>query len=394
MLRRRVDSKISILLLTLVSVTLLGFVSPDASSAHNRFDFAHQLRNWGLINESGEKSDIHAVDAWRIQEGSRDIVVAVIDTGLDATHRDLAKNVWHDRSSPGTYGWNFVVDQANPTDEHGHGTHIAGIIGAIADLQNGVSGVAHHVSIMPVKYYSDANPGSVNLRNTVSAINYAVAHGARIINYSGGGPEFSEDEYLAIKKAEARGVLFVAAAGNEHQDTDMSENYYYPAAYHLSNLISVAATDIHNNLLPSSNWGKKKVDLAAPGENIYSTLPGGRYGYMTGTSQATAFVTGVAALLLSQDPTLTPQDIREIVMNSVDPIPGLRDKVASGGRVNAYKALVLLSQRNQRQESHPSLIASRSSASVSKSKITHPQHSGVATDSASLFKFWEEPATP
>src|SRR5581483_9474864 len=151
-------------------------------------------------------------------------------------------------------------------------------IGATSDPRIGVSGVAHKVSIMSVKYYSDANPGSVNLKNTVKAINYAVDHGAKIINYSGGGPEFSEEEYLAIKKAEAQGVLFVAAAGNEHQNTDLVENYYYPSAYRLSNIISVAATDIHNNLLPSSNYGKSRVDIAAPGENIYSTLPGGSYG--------------------------------------------------------------------------------------------------------------------
>jgi subtilisin family serine protease len=382
---------------------LFGFVSPEASQAH-RFAFAHQLKNWGLINDSNEKSDIHAVDAWRIQEGSRDIVVAVIDTGLDATHRDLAKNVWHDPHSSSTYGWNFVTDHSNPNDDHGHGTHIAGIIGAIADPQNGVSGVAHHVSIMPVKYYSDANPGSVNLRNTVSAINYAVEHGARIINYSGGGPEFSEDEYLAIKKAEARGVLFVAAAGNEHQDTDLSENYYYPAAYHLSNIISVAATDIRNNLLPSSNWGKKKVDIAAPGENIYSTLPGGRYGYMTGTSQATAFVTGVAALLLSQDPSLTPSEIKEIIMDSADSIAGLKDKLASGGRVNAYHALTLLEDRYP-EHVRPSVIASasrsrsrpalaRTSASILNVNVNvnvneNADSNGSATRSDSLFKIWE-----
>src|SRR4029077_10572959 len=125
-----------------------------------------------------------------------------------------------------------------------------------------------------------SNPGSVNLRNTVKAINYAIDHGARIINYSGGGPEFSEEEYLAIKRAESKGILFVAAAGNERQNTDLVENYYYPSAYRLSNIISVAATDIHNNLLPSSNWGKKSVDVAAPGENIYSTLPQNKFGYM------------------------------------------------------------------------------------------------------------------
>jgi subtilisin family serine protease len=210
-----------------------------------------------------------------------------------------------------------------------------------------VAGVAPRVSIMSVKYYSDGNTGAVNLRNTVKAIEYAVEHGARIINYSGGGPEFSEEEYLAIKKAEARGVLFVAAAGNEHQNTDLVENYYYPSAYRLSNILSVAATDIKNTLLPSSNWGKARVDVAAPGENIYSTMPNGKFGYMTGTSQATAFVSGMAALLLSKDPTLKPQQLKEIIMASVDRFPQLDGKVATGGRVNAYSALLALRNKGQ-----------------------------------------------
>jgi subtilisin family serine protease len=299
------------------------------------------IKNWGLIN-SKANSHIHALDAWRIEEGSPKVVVAVIDTGIDSHHRDLSKNIWHDpnEKDQDIYGWNFVSDRPNPTDEHGHGTHVSGIIGALADPQNGVSGVAHHVSIMSVKYYSDSNPGSVNLRNTIRAINYAVDHGAKIINYSGGGPEFAEDEYLAIKRAEANGVLVIAAAGNEHQNTDLVENYYYPAAYRLSNIISVAATDINNNLLPSSNWGKTRVDVAAPGENIFSTLPGDHFGPMSGTSQATAFVTGIAALLLAENPNLKPAEIRQIIANSVDHLPQLQGKLASGGRVNAYSALL------------------------------------------------------
>lgn len=295
------------------------------------------FRNWGLTNPGN--SSVDALNAWSIEEGSSKIVVAILDTGLDVEHGDLSSNLWHDPSNIDVFGWNFVQNKANPFDDNGHGSHVAGIIGAISDAKNGVSGVAHRVSIMPVKYYSDANPGTVNLKNTVKAINYAVEHGARIINYSGGGPEFSEDEYHAIRKAEQKGILFVSAAGNEHQNTDIEGNAYYPAAYRLKNMISVAATDQHNNLLPSSNWGKKKVDVAAPGDNIYSTLPNGRYGYMSGTSQATAFVSGLAALLLSKDPTLTPIQLKEIIMSSVDRFPQLENKILSGGRINAYSAL-------------------------------------------------------
>jgi subtilisin family serine protease len=356
MQQRRYWAKVGVFsFLSALSMTALGFAPPGGVDA---LSSKAPYKNWGLANTQA-KSHIQALEAWKISEGSKDVLVAVIDTGIDSDHKDLARNIWADPKNKDrkVYGWNFVVDQANPKDEHGHGTHVAGIIGAVANPKTGVSGVAHNVSIMSVKYYSDANTGAVNLRNTVKAINYAVQAGAKIINYSGGGPEFSEEEYLAIKKAEAAGVLFVAAAGNERQDTDLVENYYYPSAYRLSNIISVAATDIHNQLLKSSNWGKSKVDVAAPGENIYSTLPNGRYGYMSGTSQATAFVTGMAALLLSQDPKLKPTQIKEIIMSSVDRFPQLENKVATGGRVNAYKALLALRNKGQFEKSSPVLAS-------------------------------------
>jgi thermitase len=303
-------------------------------------------KNWGISNTKVEHSDINVKEACKLEKGNKSIVVAIIDTGIDSTHVDLAKNLWVDpvilkETNMVVYGWNFVNDSPNPLDDHGHGTHIAGIIGSVQDLKTGMAGVSPDVTLMPIKYYSESNPGFVNLRNTVNAINYAVDHGAKIINYSGGGPEFSQDEYLAIKRAESKGILFVAAAGNEHQNTDLSENYYYPAAYRLSNIISVASTDINNKILPSSNWGQTHVDVAAPGENIYSTLPGGRFGYMTGTSQATAFVSGIAALLLAHDPKLTPQEIKDIIMRSVDPVPELKELIVSGGKVNAYSSLKL-----------------------------------------------------
>jgi thermitase len=346
---------------------LLGFAPTDG--VERNLSALPAIKNWGLMNTQA-KSHIQALEAWKIEDGSRDVIVAVIDTGIDPEHKNLQANLWQDPAAnrvptaagaalnQKVFGWNFVVNQPNPRDDHGHGTHVAGIIGAVTDAKSGVSGVAHQVSIMPVKYYSDANPGSVNLRNTVRAIEYAVEKGARVINYSGGGPEFSEEEYLAIKKAEAKGVLFVAAAGNERQDTDLVENYYYPSAYRLTNIISVAATDINNQLLKSSNWGRHKVDVAAPGENIYSTLPGNRYGYMSGTSQATAFVSGMAALLLAQDPTLKAPELRQLIMNSVDRLPTLANKVATGGRVNAYAALVALRSKKA-GPGLPGLLATR-----------------------------------
>jgi thermitase len=304
------------------------------------------VKNWGIF-DAGSTAHIQTLKAWEIETGSKDIIVGVVDTGLDATHPDLKGNLWSDPKNPGVYGYNFVTESTNPGDDNGHGTHIAGIIGAIANPSAGISGVAQKVSIMPVKFYSDSNPPAVNVKNTARAIEYAVQHGARIINYSGGGAEFSEEEYLAVKKAEAAGVLFVAAAGNEKSDTDLVSNYYYPAAYGLTNIISVAGTDKNGKLFRGSNWGKRKVDVAAPGDHIYSTLPTnrGKYGYMTGTSQATAFVSGLAALLLSKNPKLTPSELKSIIKETVDRTPELADKVASGGRVNAHAALVSLQEK-------------------------------------------------
>ncbi|MGE3262826.1 MAG: S8 family peptidase [Bacteriovoracia bacterium] len=295
------------------------------------------LRNWGLDNKE-QASHINARKAWKISRGDKKIIVAVIDTGIDATHPDLKDNICR---KPGTdeYGFDFVTNKKNPEDKHGHGSHVAGIIGATGRGNTGASGVAPNICIMAVRYYSDTASGAQNLANTVKAINYAVDNGANIINYSGGGAEFSAAEMRAIQRAEAKGILFVAAAGNEYQNTDDAKNSYYPAAYGLTNIIAVAATNIRNQLLPSSNWGKKHVHVAAPGENVYSTLPKGRYGYLTGTSQATAYVSGLAALILSENPSLKPAEVREIIMSSTDKLANLEAKVASGGRINAYAAL-------------------------------------------------------
>ena len=295
----------------------------------------HKFKNWGLFNEK-VKSHISILDAWKLEKGSKDIVVAVIDTGIDFSHPDLKKN----KLKKNVYGWDFTTNHANPTDVHGHGTHVAGIIGATLNEEKGTAGVVQNVSLMPIKFYAEGQSGATHLANTIKALHYAVDHGAKIINYSGGGPQFSQAEFNAIKKAEKKGVLIVAAAGNEHQNTDLSQYRYFPAAYPVSNIISVSAIDINNKLLTSSNWGKNTVDVVAPGENIYSTEKHGSFKYMTGTSQATAFVTGIAALMLSKNPNLTPQQIKKMISQTVDPISGLKNQIKSGGRVNAYQALL------------------------------------------------------
>lgn len=333
------------LLLLLVPVLALLLAAPVLNSPQpdRLIASVSEIRNWGLKNSVSD-SHIHVADAWRIEKGSRSVVVAVIDTGIDPTHPDLKANLWKDPKTS-EYGYDFVDNKPNPIDTHSHGTHVSGIIGAQLNQKAGISGVAHNVSIMSVRYYSEEKSGAENLKNSIRALNYAIDHGAHIINYSGGGAEFSMEEYTAIRRAREKGVLVVAAAGNEKSDGDKSEYYYYPCAYRLDNIVCVSATNIRNGLLASSNWGKNSVDIAAPGEKILSTVPGGKYAYMSGTSQATAFVTGVAALLKSKNKNLTPSEIKALIRSSADPVPGLENKVAASGKLNAAKALSALDRK-------------------------------------------------
>lgn len=262
-----------------------------------------------------------------VESCSSKITVAVIDTGIDYTHPELKDNLWtnigesgpwtpsgtavtdcRDKSCNGidddgngfvddVVGWDFVHEVPLPFDTHGHGSHIAGIIASSAANGFGTTGICPRVSIMALKYYDNSGIGYNNLQNTVRAIQYAIRMGAKIINYSGGGSDPALNERIAVENAEKHGVLFVAAAGNDGHNNDLQP--YYPASYGLSNIISVASITQSNQLLPSSNFGKT-VYIAAPGLSVLSTLPGGRFGTMSGTSQATAFVTGAAALLASQ----------------------------------------------------------------------------------------------
>lgn len=313
-------------------------------------------QKWGLKLTNSAK-------AWRLSKGSRDIIVAVIDTGADVHHPDLTSNLWVNKGELGTdkkgrdkstngidddgngykddvHGFNFVSLNSNLKDNHGHGTHIAGIIGAEGGNGVGISGVAPKVSLMILKYYDPKAPGVNNLMNTVKAIDYATRMGAHIINYSGGGLEKSPQEIEAIQRAQKKGILFVAAAGNEKSNSDI--HGYYPADYDLDNIISVTAIDRSRKVLDSSNWGQKSVDLAAPGNNIYSLLPDGKFGFMTGTSQATAFVSGVAALVMAADKDLRRADkIVKYLTHTGDIDSKLAGKTRYNKRLNSYNALAI-----------------------------------------------------
>lgn len=315
---------------------------------------------WGLVRTKTQQ-------AWEITKGSKDIIVAVIDTGVDIRHKDLTGNLWVNKGETGidpktkkdratdkidnddngcvddVHGCNFITMNGDLTDNHGHGTHIEGIIGAQGGNGFGISGVAPKVTLMTLKYYDPKVPGANNLRNTIKAIHYAVKMGAKIINYSGGGTEFSKEEFEAVKSAETKGILFIAAAGNERSNTDEKGKHYYPADYDLSNIISVTAVnEKETKVLPSSNYGVNTVDLAAPGDQINSTLPGDTFGKMTGTSQATAFATGVAVLVMAHRPEFAAAEVKKYLLRTGDEYPTLLSKTGNAKLLNSYKALTML----------------------------------------------------
>ncbi len=311
---------------------------------------------WGL-----KKSD--AARAWKVTKGSKSKIVAVIDTGADVNHEDLSENIWVNPGETGldakgrnkatngidddnngyvddVHGWNFVSNNNDLTDNHGHGTHIAGIIGAVAENKKGISGIAPEVSLMIIKYYDPKVPSTDNLKNTINSIKYAVKMGANIINYSGGGVDYSQEEFEAVKEAEKKGILFVAAAGNERSNSDQFQ--YYPADYKLSNIISVTALDPNSTILPSSTYRTEPVDLADAGQNIISTLPGNSYGFMTGTSQATAFVSGAAVLVMANKPEFKFDEVKKYVLSTGDPFESLALKTRTSRALNLFKALTIL----------------------------------------------------
>lgn len=298
---------------------------------------------------------IQSSAAWDMSTGG-ETLVAVLDTGVNYDHPDLAANMY---KNPGeiegnkidddgdgfvdnVYGWNFI-DNSNrirSDDDHTHGTHVAGIIGAVADDKIGGAGVAPKVRIMALKFLSADGSGSTD--DAVTGIYYAIRRGVRIINASWGGGDSSETLKEAIADAGKAGVLFVAAAGNGGDDGRGDNNDTtpeFPSTYDLTNIISVAATDCSDSLTSFSNFGKRTVDVAAPGADILSTYKQNEYAYLSGTSMATPVVSGIAAMMMSLKPELTSEEIRNRLFASVDPIPQLEGKVATGGRVNLLKAL-------------------------------------------------------
>ncbi|MCU1267060.1 MAG: Subtilisin-like serine protease [Acidobacteria bacterium] len=311
---------------------------------------------WALANDGqngGTRgADISAVGAWATTTGNNKVVVAVLDSGVDYTHPDLVKNIWkrpenikeyEDRNLglvDDVHGYNALDNDADPMDQNGHGTHCAGIIGAEGGNNEGITGVNWTVQIMPLKFM-DAN-GSGTTKDAIEAINYVIDRrkagvNVRIISASWGSTQKSRALEDVIKKAYDEGILFVAASGNASVDNDKSP--HYPSSYNVGNVISVAALDRNDQLTSFSNYGVKTVHIGAPGKDILSTWLDHEFRTASGTSMATPVVAGVAALVLANDPKLTVDELRRNLLGSVDKLPGLKTKVATGGRVNAAKAV-------------------------------------------------------
>ena len=327
--------------------------TPDDSSFSNLWG----MHNTGQTGGSAD-ADIDAPEAWNLQTGNSDVIVAVIDTGVDYDHADLAANMWKNPGETGVdsngnsketngidddgngftddvYGYDFINNDADPDDnDHYHGTHCAGTIGGVGNNGQGVAGVVWNVKMMAIKFLG---PSGGYTSDAILSVEYATDMGAHLSSNSWGGGGFSQALKDAIDDAGANGALFVAAAGNSGRDTDSSS--HYPSSYTSGNVISVAATDHNDGLASFSNYGATSVDLGAPGVSIYSTAPDDSYRSLSGTSMATPHVSGVIALLLSEFSSESLGEIKNRLLSSGDSISSLSGNTVTGKRLNAYKAL-------------------------------------------------------
>lgn len=307
---------------------------------------------WGLHN-TGQSSgtpdaDIDAPEAWNITTGSRDILVGIIDTGVDRNHPDLAANMWTNPDEvPGNgvdddgngfvddlSGWDFYAGDNNPSDEQGHGTHCAGTIGAVGNNVTGVAGVCWQVSMVGIRFLG---PYGGSTSDAIESVNYATELGVDLTSNSWGGGGFSSLLQTAIVNAGAADQLFIAAAGNDGSNTDLNPNY--PSGYSVNTIVSVASstsTDIRSSF---SNYGASSVDLAAPGSLIYSTTPSASYATYSGTSMATPHVAGAAALLKSIAPDTSAAEIKTRLMDTVDLVSDFAATTASRGRLNLARLI-------------------------------------------------------
>lgn len=298
---------------------------------------------WGLHNAGQDGgvagADISAPEAWEIRTSAASVVVAVLDTGIRATHEDLAANIWHNPVAGG-YGWNALAGTVTPADDEGHGTLVAGVLGAVGNNGKGVVGVAWAVQIMACKCMNSQKQGYDS--DIIEAIEFAQTNGAKIINMSLGSYAFSHALSNAIYSARQDGIMVVAAAGNDGKDIDAQP--YYPASYDLDNIVSVAFTGRDDSWGAISNYGATNVDLAAPGASMYSTFFGQDNAYLggvflNGTSLAAPYVSGALALALEHYPAEAHTRTIQRLLAAAERKPGLAGRCQTGGRLNLRNLL-------------------------------------------------------
>jgi subtilisin family serine protease len=330
---------------------LVEYAEPDytvhaAATLPNDPYFANGLL-WGLYNygqSSGTTgADIGATNAWNVLTSASNIVVAVVDSGIRYTHQDLAANMWVNPND-GSHGWNAITETNDPNDDSGHGTLMAGVIGAVGNNDLGVVGVAWQVQMMACVCLS--NNGTGNDSDVLICMDYAITNGARIINASFSSTSYSQATSNAIVAAQDAGIIVVAAPGNTSADVDVQPTY--PACLQIANVISVAYTTRNDTLGQLSDYGATNVTLGAPGDQMYSTYDSSDSSYypptdlgvdIAGTSFSAAYVSGALALLEAQYPADGYQEIINRLLNSADVVPGLAGKCRTGARLNIGKAL-------------------------------------------------------
>jgi subtilisin family serine protease len=340
----------------------VGIVEPDYvyTISETRPDDVRYADLWGM-----EKIGMPRV--WSSATGTGGVVVAVFDTGMDLTHPDLAANLWinpfeiagNGNDDDGNFytddisGWDFYDNDNDPSDQHGHGTHVAGTVGAVGNNGVGVAGVGWNIKLLPIKFFGYNSSGQLEgySSDAASGIYYIIDLAwrgvpIRVANHSWGGTSESLTLKDAFRAAGQYGILHVAAAGNvvngdvSKRDNDIYP--HYPASFDLSNVVSVANTTADDGLSGSSYYGAVSVDLGAPGEGILSTIRGGGYGYMSGTSMASPHVAGALALLFDVFPERTWQEARGLLLTGVKPLAALAGRCTTGGRLDVYRMLSLI----------------------------------------------------
>ncbi len=334
--------------------------SMDVEAVMSAEDFAAQSISGGVVHaETATNTTAQTAaaiglgQAWNaMSAGKTAPIVAVIDTGIDFTHtvftgsgaiwtnpKEIPRNGIDDDGNgfiDDVNGWNWVSNNNSPVDDDGHGTHVSGIIlGTTQDItQNPIA--AAQIRIMPLKFLDNTGSGSTS--NAVSAIYYAVNNGAKVLSNSWGGTGYSATLLTAVTFAYTSGTVFVAAAGNSSSDNDTTPTY--PANYNTPGMIAVAATSDSDTWATFSNWGPTTVNLSSPGVNIWSTYPLNAYARLSGTSMATPFVSGTAALMVREQPTMNGYQVQTLLLGGVNKVSGLSGLVSTSGRLNVYNALV------------------------------------------------------